>query len=75
MEKLNLTQQKHTFTNQNKHTTHNKHKKTKAGFNRLLRHPAWKRSTLLEPMRIGPLKAVLGHSRRLWNGVDIREYA
>jgi len=37
MEKLNLTQQKHTFTNQNKCTTaQNKWKKTKAGFSRLL---------------------------------------
>jgi len=32
MEKLNLTQQKHTFTNQNKcTTTQNKHKKLKPG--------------------------------------------
>jgi len=38
MEKLKLTQQKHTFTNQNKCTTQNKHKKTKAWFSRLLRH-------------------------------------
>jgi len=43
MEKQNLTQQKHTFTNQNKcTTTQNKHK-TKASFSGLLRHPAWKR--------------------------------
>ena len=42
--KLNLTQEKHTFTNQKKcTTTHNKHKKTKVRFSRLLRHPAWKR--------------------------------
>jgi len=41
--KPNPTQQKHTFTNQNKcTTTQNKHKKTKARFSRLLRHPAWK---------------------------------
>ena len=32
MEKLNLTQQKHTFTNQKKYTTtQNKHKKLKPG--------------------------------------------
>ena len=38
---LNLTQQKHAFTNQKKcNTTH----KTKAKFSRLLRHQAWKRS-------------------------------
>jgi len=44
MKKQNLTQQKHTFTNQRKcTTTQNKHKKTKARFSRLLRHPAWKR--------------------------------
>jgi len=44
MEKQNLTQQKHTFTNQQKcTTTHNKHTKTKAMFSRLLPHPAWKR--------------------------------
>jgi len=43
MEKQNLTQQKHTFTNQNKcTTTQNKHKKTKARFSRLIWHPAWK---------------------------------
>jgi len=43
MEKQNLTQQKHRFTNQNKCTiTQNKHKKVKARFNRLLLHPAWK---------------------------------
>jgi len=42
--KLNLTQQRHTFTNQKKSTTaKNIHKKTKARFSRLLRHPAWKR--------------------------------
>jgi len=41
MEKLNLTQQKHTFTSQKKcTTTQNKHKNTKARFSRLLRHPA-----------------------------------
>jgi len=40
--KLNLTQQKHTITNQKKCTTQNKHKKTKARFSRLLRHLAWK---------------------------------
>jgi len=39
MEKLNLTQQKHAFTNQTKRTTtQNKHKKTKARFSRLLQH-------------------------------------
>jgi len=44
MEKLNLTQQKHTFTSQKKcTTTQNKHKTTKARFSRLLWHPAWKR--------------------------------
>jgi len=44
MEKQNLTQQKHAFTNQNIcTTTQNKHKKTKARFSRLLRYPAWKR--------------------------------
>ena len=43
MEKLNLAQQKYTFTNQKKcTTTQNKHKKTKARFSRLLRHLAWK---------------------------------
>jgi len=31
MEKLNLTQQKHTFTNQKKRITQNKHKKIKPG--------------------------------------------
>jgi len=40
MEKLNLMQQKHTLTNQKKCTT--TQKKTKARFNRLLWHPAWK---------------------------------
>jgi len=45
MKKLNLTQQKHAFTNQNKcTTTQNKQKETKARFSRLLRHPAWKRT-------------------------------
>jgi len=44
MEKLNLAQQKHTFTNQKKcSTTQNMHKKTKSRFSRLLQHPAWKR--------------------------------
>jgi len=44
MEKLNLTQQKHTFTNKKKcTTTQNKHKKTKVRFSRLLWHLAWKR--------------------------------
>jgi len=42
MEKVNLTQQKHTFTNQKKCTTQNKHKKTKARFSRLLQHLAGK---------------------------------
>ena len=41
--KLNLTQQKHAFTNQKKcTTTQNKHKKTKTGFSLLLQHPDWK---------------------------------
>jgi len=40
MEKLNLTQQKHTFVNQKKCNT----KKTKARFSRLLQQPAWKRT-------------------------------
>jgi len=44
MQKVNLTQQKHTFTNQKKYTTtQNKHKKNKASVSHLLRHPAWKR--------------------------------
>jgi len=43
MEKLDLTQQKHAFTNQKKCSkTQNKHKKTKARFTRLQRHKAWK---------------------------------
>ena len=43
MEKLNLTQQNHTFSNQKKcTTTQNKHKKTKPRFSRLLGHPVWK---------------------------------
>jgi len=37
MEKQNVTQQKHTFTNPCI-TTQNKHKKTKARFRRLLRY-------------------------------------
>jgi len=42
MEKQNLTQQNHAFTNQNKCiTTQNKHTKNKAMSSRLLRHPAW----------------------------------
>ena len=45
--KLNLTQQKHPFTNHKKCTTaQNKHKKTEASFSRLLRHPAWKTESL-----------------------------
>jgi len=40
--KLNLTQQKHTFTNQNKCTTTQNTHKTKARFSCLLRHLAWK---------------------------------
>jgi len=47
MEKLNLTRQNHAFINQKKYiTTQDKHKKlnNKAGFSRLLRHLAWKRS-------------------------------
>jgi len=39
MEKQNVTQQKHTFTNQKKCTT----QKTKARFSHLLRHLALKR--------------------------------
>jgi len=43
MEKPNLTQQKHPFTNHKKcTTTQNEHKKTKAGFSRLLWHLACK---------------------------------
>jgi len=43
MEKQNLTQRKHAFTNQKKcTTTQNKHKKTKARFSRLLQHAVWK---------------------------------
>jgi len=44
MKKLNLTQQKHTFTNQKKCTTQNKHKRTKARCSCLLQNPAWKRT-------------------------------
>jgi len=44
MEKQNLTQQKHTFTNRNKYTpTQHKHKTTKARFSHLLTHSTWKR--------------------------------
>jgi len=54
MEKLHLTQQKHTFTNQKKCTaTQNKQKKTEVRFSRLLRHPAWKRT--------GPILALALH--------------
>jgi len=42
IEKLNLTQQKHAFTNHKKCTTTQNTQKTKARFSRLLRHPAWK---------------------------------
>jgi len=42
MEKVNLTQQKHTFNNQNKCSTTPNKQKTKARFSRLIRHPAWK---------------------------------
>jgi len=49
--KLNLTQQKHSFTNQ-KICTQNKQKKTKAMFSRLLRRPAWKRSGSIPKKRI-----------------------
>jgi len=46
--KLNLTQQKHVFTNQMKCTTaQNKHKKTKARFSHILWHLAWKRSRFI----------------------------
>jgi len=41
---LNLTQQKHAFTNQKKCTTRQNKQKTKARFSHLLRDPAWKRS-------------------------------
>jgi len=48
MEKQNLTQQKHTFTNQNKYTpTQHKHKTTKARFSHLLTHSTWKRRGLI----------------------------
>jgi len=41
MEKLNLAQQKHTFTNQKKCTKHKINiKQTKATFSRLRQHPA-----------------------------------
>jgi len=43
MEKLNITQQKHTFTKENKCTTTQNKQKSKARFIRLLRHLAWKR--------------------------------
>jgi len=43
MEKLNLTQEKHTFANQKKCTTTKNKQKTKARFSRLLLHLAWKR--------------------------------
>jgi len=45
-ENLNLTQQEHAFANQKKCNAKekNKNKKNKAGFSRLLQHPAWKRS-------------------------------
>jgi len=43
MEKLNLTQQKHIFTNQKTCTTTlNEQKTTKARISRLLWHPIWK---------------------------------
>jgi len=42
MEKLNLTQQKHTFTDQKKCTTTQNKQKTKAKFSYLLWHPAWR---------------------------------
>jgi len=41
--KQNLTQQKHTFTNQKNAQHKINTQKTKARFSRLLRHPAWKR--------------------------------
>jgi len=46
LEKLSLTQQQHTFSNQKKcTTTQNKYrKKTKARFSCLLRHSAWQRT-------------------------------
>jgi len=42
MEKQNLTQQKHAFNKQNKCISTQNKQKTKAGFGRFLRHPAWK---------------------------------
>ena len=58
IEKLNLTQQKHTFTNHKKcTTTQNMHKKTKAGLSCLLRHPAWKRR--------GPILVLMLHNLSL----------
>jgi len=42
MEQLNLTQQKHTFTNQKKVKQHKVTTKTKARFSHILRHLAWK---------------------------------
>ena len=52
--KLNLTQQKHAFVNQKKcTTTHKKTQKTTAGFSRLLRHPAWKRSVSIPGLPCG----------------------
>jgi len=55
--KQNLTQQKHTFTNQNKcTTTQKKTQKTKARFSCLLQHLAWKRT---EPILILELHKVV----------------
>jgi len=43
--KLNLTQQKHAFTNQKNALPHEIHIKTRARFSHLLlQHPSWKRS-------------------------------
>jgi len=42
MEKLNLTQQKQTFTNQKKCATTQNKQNTKVMCSRLLQHPAWK---------------------------------
>jgi len=49
MEKLNPTHRKHTSTNQKKSTTTQYTQKTKARFNRLLRHPGCR------PKRRGPI--------------------
>ena len=53
--KLNLTQQKHAFTNQKKckpTTTQNKHKKTKATFSRFYDIPPGNQAGLLSKEKI-----------------------